>query len=207
MTYNLFIKDDPNSNAFTSEALLQHMDIPTRECPHGLQFFFCRENTTTGGEGVFVDGYRIAEDLRVEEADQFDALTSLVWEFNNRAKDCDYRARGPIIALDENSAVFEIRFTPWLRAPLKAPVAEQARGYNATRSFMRRAQDPTYQLVLPYRRGDLVGFDNRRVLHGRRAYDAAGGSRHIEGTYADRDDLHSRVRTLRREILRICENT
>ena len=204
-TYTLFIKDDPNSNAFTSEALLQHMDIPTRECPHGLQFFFCRENTTTGGEGVFVDGYRIAEDLREEEPEHFEALTGLVWEFNNRAKDCDYRAHGAIIALDDLGAVSGIRFTPWLRAPLKAPVSEQARGYLSARAFMRRAQDPAYQLIVPYRPGDLVGFDNRRVLHGRRAYDAEGGTRHIEGVYADRDDLYSRLRTLQREKRRACE--
>ena len=37
--YVLEIKDDPDSNAFTSGALLQHIDMPTRECPHGLQFF------------------------------------------------------------------------------------------------------------------------------------------------------------------------
>lgn len=46
--------------------------------------------------------------------------------------------------------------------------------------------------------GDLLAFDNRRVLHGRRGYDAHGGKRFIEGIYGDRDDLHSSIRTLRR---------
>ena len=57
--YTLEIKDDPDSNAFTSDALLQHIDMPTRESPHGLQFLYCRANTTTGGEGVYCDGIKI----------------------------------------------------------------------------------------------------------------------------------------------------
>ncbi len=48
--YLLEIKDDPDSSAYTANPLLQHIDLPTRETPHGLQFLFCRENTTTGGE-------------------------------------------------------------------------------------------------------------------------------------------------------------
>jgi len=46
--------------------------------------------------------------------------------------------------------------------------------------------------------GDLLAFDNRRVLNGRRGYDAHGGKRFIEGIYGDRDDLHSSIRTLQR---------
>ena len=197
--YELAIKDDPDSNAFTTAGLSLHMDLPTRECPHGLQFLFCRDNTARGGEGLYADGYRIAEDLRTEEPEVFEALTSVVWEFNNRAKDCDYRARGPVIALDDEGRISGIRLTPWLRAPLKAPLSEQEGAYLSVRAFMRRSQDPAYQLVVRYRPGDLLAFDNRRVLHGRRAYDPGGGARHIEGAYADRDDLHSRIRTLERE--------
>ena len=196
--YELSIKDDPDSNAFTTAGLSLHMDLPTRECPHGLQFLFCRENSARGGEGLYADGYRIAEDLRAEEPEQFAALASVSWEFNNRAKDCDYRAQGPVIALDGEGRIAGIRLTPWLRSPLKARLSEQDRAYRSVRAFMRRSQDPAYQLVVRYRPGDLLAFDNRRVLHGRRAYDPGGGARRIEGAYADRDDLHSRIRTLQR---------
>jgi gamma-butyrobetaine dioxygenase len=46
--------------------------------------------------------------------------------------------------------------------------------------------------------GDLVGFDNRRVLHGRDAYDPGAGRRVLRGCYIDRDDVLSRLRVLRR---------
>ena len=198
--YVLEIKDDPDSNAFTSGALLQHMDMPTRESPHGLQFLYCRANTTVGGEGIYVDGFRIANAIKNEQPEIFDALVDIPWEFNNRSRTTDYRAKGPVIMLDELGEVCDIRLTSWLRAPLRAPLAVQQRAYQSIRVFTRYAQNPKYQLVFCYEPGDLLAFDNRRVLHGRRAYDASVGQRYIEGIYADHDDLYSRIRILRRNI-------
>ena len=197
--YTLEIKDDPDSNAFTSEALLQHIDMPTRESPHGLQFLYCRANTTSGGEGVYCDGFKIAEDIRRDHPEFFESLTKDIWLYNNRARTTDYRAEGPIVQLDARGAISAIRYTPWLRAPLKAPLAVQDRAYKAFRCFTQHAQDERYWLTFRYRPGDLLCFDNRRALHGRLGYDAKGGERFIEGIYSDRDDLFSRIRMLRKE--------
>ncbi len=198
--YTLEIKDDPDSNAFTSDALLQHIDMPTRECPHGLQFLFCRENSTRGGEGIYVDAYRVAEDMRREEPDHFAALCDIDWTYNNRSKTSRYEASGPVVERDGRGVITGIRYTPWLRAPLVASLAEQDRAYRSYRAFAARAQDPAYQLRLRYRPGDLLAFDNRRALHGRTGYDAKGGTRFIEGIYADRDDLYSAIRTAERSL-------
>ncbi len=197
-SYTLEIKDDPDSNAFTSAPLLQHMDMPTRECPHGLQFLFCRKNTAQGGEGLYCDGYRIAEDMRTEEPEHFHSLTTDIWEHNNRAKTSSYRASGPVFETAPSGAVTGLRITSWLRAPLKAPLEVQDRAYRAVRAFTARAQDDRYLMRITYRPGDLLAFDNRRALHGRAGYDAHGGERFIEGIYADRDDLYSKIRTLKR---------
>ena len=196
--FQVIVKNDPNSNAYTSSSLVPHMDLGTREMPPGLQFLFCRENSTTGGEGVYVDTYRIAEDMRRDEPGHFEDLSTIVWEFNNRARDSDYRAYGPIFSLDDNGALKEVRHTPWLSAPLRAPIDIQSRAYASIRAFMRRNADPKYQLQVTYRPGDLLAFDNRRVLHGRSSYSEAGGNRYLEECYADRDDLHSAIRLLRR---------
>ena len=199
--YVLEIKDDPDSNAFTSGPLIAHMDLPTRENPPGLQFLFCRKNTTTGGQGIYVDGFKVAEDLRHEEPDMFKALTSIKWEFRNKAKTSDYRATGSILRLNDLGQVDDIRITAWLRAPLKAPAQVVDQAYRSVRQFMRRTESPEYQMIIKYQPGDLLAFDNRRALHGRRGYDAKGGQRYIEGCYADRDDLYSKIRMLRRGLL------
>ena len=196
--FHVMVKNDPDSNAYTSTTLIPHMDLGTREMPPGLQFLFCRENSTTGGQGVYVDAYRIAEDMRHEEPDNFASLSTIVWEFKNRAMDSDYRANGPIFSLNESGQLSEVRYTPWLRAPLRAPIDVQTRAYQSIRAFMRRNADPKYQMHITYRPGDLLAFDNRRILHGRSSYSEAGGNRHLEGCYADRDDLHSAIRLLQR---------
>ena len=198
--YVLEIKDDPDSQAYTSGALLQHIDLPTRELPFGLQFLYTRENTTTGGEGLYVDAYRVAEDMRTAEPEHFRSLVTDIWEYNNRARTSDYRGRGPVVETDASGAITGIRYNTFLRAPLKAPLDVQARAYKAYRAFSLRAQSPAYQMKFRYEPGDLLAFDNRRTLHGRAGYDARGGTRFIEGIYADRDDLHSRIRTLKRQF-------
>ncbi len=198
--YVLEIKDDPDSQAYTSGALLQHIDLPTRELPFGLQFLYTRENTTPGGEGRYVDAYRVAEDMRIEEPEHFQSLVTDIWEYNNRARTSDYRGRGPVIETDAAGAITGVRYNTFLRAPLRAPLEVQARAYKAYRAFSVRAQSPAYQMKFRYEAGDLLAFDNRRALHGRAGYDAKGGARFIEGIYADRDDLHSRIRTLKRQF-------
>lgn len=198
--YVLEIKDDPDSQAFTSDMLLQHIDLPTRECPHGLQFLYTRKNTTTGGEGIYVDAYRVAEDMRQEEPEHFRSLTTDIWEYNNRARSSDYRGWGPVVETDERGQITGVRYNTFLRAPLKAPLHVQDRAYKAYRAFCARAQQVRYRMMFRYEPGDLLAFDNRRALHGRAGYEAKGGARFIEGTYADRDDLYSRIRTLHRQL-------
>jgi gamma-butyrobetaine dioxygenase len=198
--YVLEIKDDPDSQAFTPDALLQHIDLPTRETPFGLQFLYTRDNTTTGGEGIFVDAYRVAEDMRAEEPEHFQSLISDVWEYSNRARTSDYRGQGPVVETDDAGRITGVRYNTFLRAPLRAPVEVQARAYRAYRAFCARAQDPGYEMRFRYEPGDLLAFDNRRALHGRAGYDAKGGARFIEGIYSDRDELYSRIRTLKRRF-------
>ena len=77
------------------------------------------------------------------------------------------------------------------------------RAYAALRHFSRLAADPRFQLRYPFAPGDLVGFDNRRILHGRDRYEtggADGGHRHLRGLYIDHDEIqaHLRLRHRRR---------
>lgn len=49
--------------------------------------------------------------------------------------------------------------------------------------------------------GDLVTFDNSRLLHGRKSYVSSPDRvRHLEGAYLDWDEVMSRLRILRRSV-------
>ena len=72
-------------------------------------------------------------------------------------------------------------------------LADWYRGYTL---FARLIADAAFHIQVQLQPGDLFIVDNRRVLHGRTAYDSSGGTRHLQGCYADIDGLHSTIRVL-----------
>lgn len=185
----------PDSTANTGLDLGQHTDLPTRETPPGFQFLHCIENSVAGGWSRQCDGLAVVDAIRTEHPEAYDALTTLSWVFGNRSPDADHRWVGPIIDhVDGHSPLTLRAFYPVRSAPLMAR-ADIPRAYESLRVFAEVARDDRFQIRYPFQPGDLIGFDNRRVLHGRDAFEGSG-SRHLRGCYADHDDLHSRLRVL-----------
>ena len=195
--WNVRADIDPNSTANTGLDLGQHTDLPTREVPPGYQFLHCIENTVEGGWSRMSDGLAVVDAIRTEHPDAYEALTTLEWVFMNRARDAEHRWIGPIIDHGSARQPLTLRaFYPVRSAPHMA-VADIPRAYDALRVFAEVARSPRFQIRYAFRPGDLVGFDNRRLLHGRHAF-SSGGGRHLRGCYADHDDLFSKLRVLRR---------
>lgn len=190
----------PGSTANTGLDLGQHTDLPTREVPPGYQFLHCVANTVAGGWSRMSDGWAVVAAIEDEEPEAYDALCTLEWVFANRSLDAEHRWIGPIIDHGTPRQPLTLRaFYPVRLAPHMAD-EDVPRGYEALRVFATYARDRRFQIASPFRPGDLVGFDNRRILHGRDAFDS-GGHRHLRGCYADTDDVYSRLRVLRRDQL------
>lgn len=188
----------PDSTANTGVGLGQHTDLPTREVPPGYQFLHCVRNEVSGGRSRLTDGLAVVERLRREHPDDHDALTSIEWVFANRSPIEDHRWIGPIIDGGLGRTPLTIRgFYPVRLAPI-APIEEHERAYAALRTFSAVAHDPRLMITSEFRPGDVIGFDNRRVLHGRDPFDPGTGARRLRGWYTDHDDLFSRLRVLRR---------
>jgi gamma-butyrobetaine dioxygenase len=188
---------NPDSTANTGLNLGQHTDLPTRETPPGYQMLHCLENTTEGGNSRMTDGLAVVHTLRDEQPEAFELLANEKWIFMNRTPDAEHRWEGSIIELPVDGRPLTIRaFYPVRSAPLmeeeKIPAA-----YEAMRTFSEYAHDPRFQISYPFSQGDLVGFDNRRVMHGRDAF-ASTGTRHLHGCYIDHDEIYSRLRVLNR---------
>jgi len=197
-TYDVKIKSDPDSNAYTSMALDSHTDLATREYQPGLQFLHCLRNSTQGGAGTMVDGFRVAEAIRHDDPEIFNILSTWKWTFINRAKDTDYRWATPLIVLDESGQFSEMRMTSFLRGPLAMPFDQVEAAYAAYRHLVIEIAKPQYRMSFDYRPGDLIAYDNRRILHGREAFTATVGERWLQGCYSERDELRSRLRILAR---------
>jgi gamma-butyrobetaine dioxygenase len=199
---NLFdvrAKPDPDSNAYTSLALPPHVDLPTREYQPGLQLLHCLENDTVGGEALMMDGFAVAEALRERHPQHFATLTRVRWCYANTARTSDYVWFDPMIKLDARGHYDEVRIADFLRGPLMAPYDDVEPAYAALMTLQSLLREPQFALRFSYAPGDLVIFDNRRLLHARDAFDVSqGGSRWLQGCYLERDEARSRLRMLQR---------
>ncbi|MEZ4658405.1 MAG: TauD/TfdA family dioxygenase [Caldilineaceae bacterium] len=184
-------------------ALDAHTDAATREYIPGFQIFQCVENNAPGGESFWVDGFHIAEQMRRDYPEEFALLTQVSWEQANRAKATHYRWNAPIIELDAKGRLTSVRDTTWLREPLRVDYALAPKLFQAYRTFARLKADRANQVEHKLVGGDVAFVDNRRVLHGRRAFDPNGGVRHIRTCYGEREELLSSIRMIERE--KACE--
>lgn len=66
----------------------------------------------------------------------------------------------------------------------------------ALRKFAALVEAPEALFEHRLEEGECVVFDNRRVLHARRAFDASKGERWLKGAYVDDDVFYSRWRVL-----------
>lgn len=187
-----------NSTANTGFRLGPHTDLPTREVPPGYQFLHCLVNEADGGESTLTDGAALVEALRESYPADYELLTTRNWIFFNRGPGIDHRWSAPIIDRACGGGLM-----PTLRAfyPVRAfpdmPDADVAPAYEALRRFHQLADDPQFELTFRLGPGDIMCFDNRRVLHGRKAF-SGSGKRHLQGIYIDRDEILSRGRALNR---------
>ncbi|WP_438397347.1 TauD/TfdA family dioxygenase [Caballeronia sp. DA-9] len=191
-----------DSNAYTSLELPAHTDMSTRELQPGLQFLHCLINDAAGGESTFVDGFAIAAALQAEAPEDFRVLCEHPIDFWNKAPQSDYRSHAPIIGLDARGELSEIRLTNWLRAPINLPSSEMGAFYRAYQHFSALTRDSRFLVSHRLEAGQMWCFDNRRIMHGRKAFDPTSGQRFLRGGYMDRDELLSRIRVLERSHVR-----
>ena len=192
--FDVVSEPEPVNLAYSSLGLGLHTDNPYRDPVPGLQLLHCLVADSDGGESVVVDGFAVAERLRAEAPENFELLTRHPVPFAFISKDADLRARNPLIELDAAGEVAAIRYNNRSAAALDLPPAVLPDFYRAYRRFGRMLHDPDFAVTFRLAPGDLFVVDNRRVLHGRKGF--SGGRRHLQGCYADKDSLESRIRIL-----------
>ena len=194
--FDVVSKPHPNNNAYTALHLSPHMDLPNWEHPPDYQFLHCLENDAQGGDSLLVDGFKVATQLRQEDPDAFALLTRSPMNFRFHDDDHDIRTRAPAITLDHQGEIQEIRFNRAIMDTLIGDPEELGALYRAHRHFTALSREPNLQLTLRLKPGEILGFNNLRVLHGRKTFDPNTGRRHLQGCYIDRDYLRSKLRLL-----------
>ncbi|HAC62133.1 MAG TPA: hypothetical protein DCF68_01010 [Cyanothece sp. UBA12306] len=182
--------------------LIPHTDDAYQYAPPGIIFFHClMANNDGSGQSTFVDGFQIAEILGQEDSEAFDLLCRYEVPFRKYYSDrIDMRFSSPVFCLDSDGNLKEVRISNLFPAPLDLPEEIIEPFYLAYRKLMQFYTDPRYCLKQGLQPGDLVMFDNHRILHGRTAIGIKNQRRHLRYCSIDRDYFHSWWRLLDRNL-------
>lgn len=192
---DLVVDETKQSVANRTVALKPHTDEPYRASPPGILLFHCIETDVTGaGSSTFMDAFELAETLRAEDPEGFDALTrySQTWR-RHFAGDVDLVAEFPVLSVDAFGNLTGVRINDRVAAPLSIPGDAVETYYRGLKRLLELAEDPSRILHLTLRPGDVAIFDNHRILHGRTELTMTG-RRWLQWIQIERGDFHSALR-------------
>jgi gamma-butyrobetaine dioxygenase len=182
--------------AYTGLALAPHTDNPYRDPVPGVQLLHCLANRSSGGKSTLVDGLAVARALRERDPEAYRILSGTPVRFAYTHADTHLVDYAPMIEHDAGGQMAGIRFSPKLDfVPLLDEAALTA-FYAARRRLNRMLVSAEFEIRFLLAAGDLMMFDNRRLLHGRTAFDPREGLRHLQGCYIDIDSPRSLYRVL-----------
>jgi gamma-butyrobetaine dioxygenase len=185
----------PNNTAYTTDALRNHTDLPYFEYAPGYQFLHCLVNDAKGGNSSVVDGFAVANYLKINEKEVFKVLTNTYVKF----KDTDYTQKAirvlhsPLITLNQYKDFNDIRFSMAAMGTVDVDSKKMKLFYEAYYLFAKLLHSNKFKIDFRLSSGDIFCFNNRRILHGRTAFDPNSGNRHLQGYYLERDEILARL--------------
>lgn len=208
-TWDVRSKPKAENIAYTPQFLGLHMDLLYTSNPPHLQLLHSLRARTPGGESFFSDSFHAAHQLQRKSAGQFRTLCNFPVTYHYHHPTHHYHFNRPTIELfpypkysePTNLAIKRVNWSPPFQGPFEARIGTN--NQTSLRSYIAAAH--AYEKLLSseenlfeYRlnEGECVIFDNRRVLHARKAFDATKGERWLKGAYVDDDVFFSKLRVL-----------
>ncbi|KAI1751628.1 taurine catabolism dioxygenase TauD, TfdA family-domain-containing protein, partial [Xylaria castorea] len=199
------VKSKPNAEnvAYTNSYLGLHQDLLYMSNVPRIQILHCLENTCEGGESIFSDSYRAVHKFRrnyLPEAAEPLTNRKIVYHYNKGGH--IYRSERAVFS-DLGSSRIGVYWSPPFQSPVQSDkltskgMDEYKQWHKAARRMTRLIEEDAAIYRYKMKPGECVIFDNRRVLHGRLAFDTSSGERWLKGTYVENDSYNSLLRSLK----------
>ena len=196
--FEVYSKPLANDLAYTPHAIGPHTDNPYREPVPGIQLLHCLDNQTQGGFSTLVDSLSIAKLIQNEHPKAYKLLTDTIVRFRFFDQDCELISFHPLIEQDNLGNVIGIHYSPRLDDLPLLSQTQTAEFQNARNILGKLLSDIRFEKKFKLDKGELMMFDNNRILHGRTAFNPQQGIRHLQGCYIDRDGPKSLYRVANR---------
>ena len=175
-------------SSYTQEELRPHTDGTYSNDAPGLQLLLCCEYSAQGGQSILVDGFKIAQKIKNENEEIFDLLSQINVTGNYIGDGVNLKAERPIFKLGKNKEIIQVSFNNYDRALFRFSNELTIKFYEAIKKFDLIANDKNFQWRYILKPGDLLIFNNWRILHGRGSFN---GIRKISGCYINKEDFDS----------------
>lgn len=180
------LRTDNTTNAntdqlgYTDAAIDLHTDQPFLDRPPRYQLLQAIRSADRGGDTVLADGEAAFRYLASLDRAAADLLATTPVRFHRRQRAFEREVISPIVTLRDGRA--QLRSSYFTEAPYQLPFDRMTAWYRAHDRFVRLMRDPRHHYRFRLRSGDVLVYDNLRMLHGRTAFT---GARWVRGVYFD----------------------
>ncbi|KXG51932.1 Taurine catabolism dioxygenase TauD/TfdA [Penicillium griseofulvum] len=199
LTFDVRTIPQATNVAYTNQFLGFHMDLMYMNEPPGYQLLHCLENSCSGGESMFADTFSTAKLMNDLHPEHYKVLREQKLGYEYRHEANIYYHERPVFEHDSSTGdLRHVNYSPPFQSPLPPHdgKSHDAVSVNKLRdalaTFTSIIDNPRHSFELKLSAGDCVIFDNRRIVHARRQFNASTGSRWLAGAYVDTDALLSR---------------
>ncbi|KFY14540.1 hypothetical protein V492_02566 [Pseudogymnoascus sp. VKM F-4246] len=202
--------------AYTHQFLGFHMDLLYMADPPGFQLLHCIKNSCSGGESMFTDAFHAVNKLESSKPAETSILAEFPVNYHYKNAGEHYRHSHPTVIYDkahstdasEHRPIKYVNYSPPFQGPFnlangtadKTSLAKLGKYHDMVRQFQDITEKEENIYKYKMKEGEMVIFNNRRVLHARTAFDVSSGERWLKGGYIDTDVVLSKHRVLRGEF-------
>ena len=134
-----------------------------------------------------VDGFKIAQILKENDKISYDTLSEIDIPGRYYGDGVELIAKRPVFK-SRNQELIQVSFNNYDRGDFRLPNNRIHDFYTAIRKFDKLANDKEMQWRQILKPGQLLIFNNWRVLHGRSEF---SGKRKMSGCYINKEDFES----------------
>ncbi|KAI1214573.1 Clavaminate synthase-like protein [Annulohypoxylon truncatum] len=202
-TWDVRSKPNAENVAYTNSFLGLHQDLLYLAFTPRIQLLHCLENTCEGGDSLFSDGARASHLIRLASNNFIEHLSTKSVRYAYNKHGHVYENFHPVLDKFSSLTFWSPPFqsSDQNMIPRKAFHSFYRKWLEAATKFRHLIEDEQWMYQYKMQPGECVLFDNLRILHGRKQFDTATGSRHLKGTYIAKDVYLSKLKSVSPELM------